>query len=273
MHNFSSRYLPLALAAALSFATVAQAQNNGPRPEQIRIAFVGDSMADGLWQGVTRHIAKNTCLKALIDTERFGKNGTGLTRLDKFNWPREVLSIGNSYKPQLYVIAMGLNDRNPIRDPDGKSAQIYSKEWPEVYSDKVEKMLKSTSDMKASVLWIGIPALRDVKADQEARDKNALYSAVIEKKNDPSLRYVEPWRIKPAPEETFSTYGPDEKGILIALRSPDGSHFTPAGYDIVGAYLYPKIVESLRQRGVDLDKLCPATGDANPTTKTNEKSN
>jgi hypothetical protein len=127
--------------------------------------------------------------------------------------------------------------------------------------------------MKANVLWLGIPALRDVKADQEARDKNVLYSDVIEKKSDPSVRYVEPWRIKPAPEETFSTYGPDDKGMLIALRTSDGSHFTPAGYDIVGAYLYPKIVESLRQRGVDLDKLCPATNEANPGTKSEPKSN
>jgi hypothetical protein len=273
MRILSSRYLPPVFAAALSFAVVAQAQNNGPRPEQIRIAFVGDSMADGLWQGVTRHIAKNACLKALIDTERFGKNGTGLTRLDKFNWPREVLGISNSYRPQLYIISVGLNDRNPIRDPDGKGAQIYSKEWPEVYSEKIAKMLKSTSDMKANVLWLGIPALRDAKADQEAREKNALYAAVIEKKNDPSIRYVEPWRIKPAPEEMFSTYGPDEKGMLIALRTSDGSHFTPAGYDIVGAYLYPKIVESLRQRGVDLDKLCPATVDTNPGSKSELKSN
>lgn len=270
MRDFTTRYLPVIFAAGLSFAVFAQAQN-APKPEHIRIAFVGDSMADGLWQGVTRHIARNACLKAIVETERFGKNGTGLTRLDRFNWPREVVAISNRYKPQLYVISMGLNDRNPIYDPGGRNAQIYSKEWPEVYREKIGKMLKAASDMKASVIWLGIPALRDPKANQEAKEKNAHYAAVIAEKNDPAIRYVEPWRIKPAPEESFSTYGPDEKGMLIALRTSDGSHFTPAGYDLVGAYLYPKIAESLKQRGVDLEKLCPAG--ENPAGKSDLKSN
>ncbi len=239
------------------------------KPEQIRIAFVGDSMADGLWQGVTRHIARNSCLKERIDTERFGRNGTGLTRLDKFHWPRELLGIGSRYRPDLVVITVGLNDRNPIYDPDGGNAQIYSKEWPETYREKISKMLKSATAMKANVLWVGIPVLRDEKPDQEAKEKNGHYAAVIGALNNPSVRYVEPWRLKREGEDTFSTYGPDEKGALIALRASDGTHFTPAGYDMVGSYLYPKIVESLRQRGVDLDKLCPAKAEVKDETKSN----
>jgi hypothetical protein len=267
MRFFQSRQFPVLFAAVMAFAVVAQAQNS-PKQEQIKIAFVGDSMADGLWQGVTRHIAKNSCLKALIDTQRFGQNGTGLTRLDKFNWPRELLSIDKRYKAQLYVVSVGLNDRNPIHDPDGKDAQYNSKEWPDVYRDKIEKMLKSATSMKANVVWLGIPSLRDSGADKEAKEKNTLYAETIKALNDASVRYVEPWRIKPEGEDPFSTYGPGEDGKLIALRTADGSHFTAAGYDLVGAYLYPKIAESLRQRGVDLDKLCPAKNEANPDTKT-----
>src|SRR5262245_16028797 len=153
MRFLQSRQFPVLFAAALSLAVVANAQQ---KQEQIKIAFVGDSMADGLWQGVTRHIAKNACLKALIDTERFGKNGTGLTRLDKFNWPRELLAIDRRYKAQLYIVSVGLNDRNPIYDPDGKNAQIYSKEWSDVYSGIVTRMIKNASGMKANVVWVGI---------------------------------------------------------------------------------------------------------------------
>jgi hypothetical protein len=272
MRFLKSRQFPVLFAAVVAFAVVAHAQN-APKQEQVKIAFVGDSMADGLWQGVTRHIAKNSCLKALIDTERFGKNGTGLTRLDKFNWPRELLAIDKRFKAQVYVISVGLNDRNPILDPDGKDAQYNSKEWPEVYRDKIDKMLKSATGMKASVVWLGIPSLRDAGADKEAREKNALYAEAIRALNDPSVRYVDPWRIKSEGNDAFSTYGPGEDGKLIALRTADGSHFTPAGYDIVGAYLYPKIVESLRQRGVDVEKLCPAKSEANSDTKAGVKPN
>lgn len=272
MRLFHSRQFPVLFAVAMAFVVVAQAQNT-PKPEPIRIAFVGDSMADGLWQGVTRYIQRDPCRKALIDTRTFAKNGTGLTRLDKFNWPRELLAIDQRYKAQLYVISMGLNDRNPIYDPDGRNAQFNAKEWPEVYREKIDKLLQSAISMKASVVWLGIPSLRDPAADKEAKEKNALYAAAIAALNDPSIRYVEPWRIRPEGDDPFATYGPGENGTLIALRTADGSHFTPAGYDLLGAYLYPKIVESLRQRGIDLDKLCPAKDEANPGTKSDVKSN
>jgi hypothetical protein len=272
MRVFRSKQFPVLFAAVISLAVTAHAQiAPTPKQEPIRIAFVGDSMADGLRQGVARTIAKNSCLKSLIDTERFGKNGTGLTRLDKFNWPRELLAIGKRYKADIYVISVGLNDRNPIHDPDGRNAQYNSREWPEVYRDKIDKMLKSATGMKAGVVWLGIPSLRDSNADKEAKQKNALYAAAIVGLNDPSVRYIEPWRIKTDGEDPFSTYGPGEDGNLIALRTPDGSHFTPAGYDLLGAYLYPKIVETLRQRGIDIDKLCPAKSEANPDTKSGVK--
>lgn len=270
MRFIQSKQFPVIFAAVFSLAVVAQAQN-AQKPEPVRIAFVGDSMADGLWQGVTRVIAKNACLKPLIDTQRFGQNGTGLTRLDKFNWPREVLSIGKRYKADIYVVSMGLNDRNPIIDPDGRDAQYRSEQWPEVYREKIDKLLKNATSMKASVVWLGIPSLRDAGAEKEAKEKNALYAEAIKALNDPSLLYVEPWRIKPEGDDPFATYGPGEDGKLIALRTADGSHFTPAGYDILGAYLFPKIVESLRQRGVDVEKLCPAKNDANPDTKADAK--
>lgn len=270
MRILQSKQFPFLFAATISLAVIAHAQN-ASKPEPIRIAFVGNSMADGLWQGVTRTIAKNSCLKSLIDTERFGKNGTGLTRLDKFNWPRELLAIDQRYKAKVYVVSVGLNDRNPVHDPDGRDAQYRSKEWPDVYREKIEKMIKSATGMKASVVWLGIPSLRDTASDKEAKEKNELYAAAIKALSDPSVRYVEPWRIKPEGDDPFSTYGPGEDGKLIAVRTADGSHFTPAGYDLLGAYLLPKIVETLRQRGMDVDKLCPAKPDANPDTKAEVK--
>lgn len=270
MRFSSSKILTAIVAATLPLAATAYAQN-APKSEPVRIAFVGDSMADGLWQGVTRTIAKNSCLKAMIETHRFGQNGTGLTRLDKFNWPREVLNIGKRQKVDIYVVSVGLNDRNPIVDPAGKGAQYLSAEWPDAYRDKISTLLNNATSMKASVVWLGIPSLRDSASDKEAKEKNALYAETIKGLNDPSVRYVEPWRIKPEGEDPFATYGPGEDGKLIALRTADGSHFTPAGYDLLGAYLYPKIAESLRQRGVDVEKLCPAKSDANPDTKVDGK--
>ena len=51
-----------------------------------KIAFVGDSTADGLWGGVTRLVPHDSCLKGNVELGRFAKNSTGLTRPDRFDW-------------------------------------------------------------------------------------------------------------------------------------------------------------------------------------------
>jgi hypothetical protein len=42
----------------------------------------------------------------------------------------------------------------------------------------------------------------------------------------------------------------------VQIRSTDGEHFTVAGEDLVGAYLYPKIVAAFEQMGLRLDRAC-----------------
>ena len=48
----------------------------------VHIAFVGDSMADGLWGALFRRLGKDKCLADKVKLLRRAKNGTGLTRLD-----------------------------------------------------------------------------------------------------------------------------------------------------------------------------------------------
>ena len=47
-------------------------------PRRCIIAFVGDSMADGLWGAMFRRLGKDKCLAERIKLIRKAKNGTGL---------------------------------------------------------------------------------------------------------------------------------------------------------------------------------------------------
>jgi hypothetical protein len=70
------------------------------------------------------------------------------------------------------------------------------------------------------------------------------------------MQYHEPWRLKPTGSDTFASYGPDRGGRMVQIRTGDGEHFTVAGEDIVGGYLYPKIVTALAQMGTQLERAC-----------------
>src|SRR5579875_608129 len=69
----------------------------------LHIAFVGDSMADGLWGAMFRRLGKDKCLSEKVKLIRKAKNGTGLTRLDQFNWVDEVAKIVEEAHPDLFV--------------------------------------------------------------------------------------------------------------------------------------------------------------------------
>jgi hypothetical protein len=43
---------------------------------------------------------------------------------------------------------------------------------------------------------------------------------------------------------------------MVQIRTSDGEHFTVAGEDLIGAYLYPKIVAAFEQMGRPLERGC-----------------
>jgi len=223
----------------------------------IRIACVGDSMIDGIWGGLLRSVSKDPCLKPRIRLGRYGENGTGLTRSDKYDWADEVSTLIGEFQPHLVVVSLGLNDRQGVVGPAGKPRTEYgSAGWAQAYNEAVLRFLRNASEATAGVLWIGIPAMRDKVTEIDAKEKNRLYAKAIETLASPKVCFVEPWRANGADDDVFQAYGLDETGTRIQVRSPDGIHFTAAGYDMVAAYLLPRIVAHLRASKIEIESPC-----------------
>jgi uncharacterized protein len=239
-------------ALALSLGAVRAAQSQG---EKVKVAFVGDSTADGMWGGLTGLVPHEACLKGNIELGRFAKNSTGLTRPDKFNWVDEVKRIGESFKPQLFVMSLGLNDRQSVVE-HGKVTLDNSPDYPAKYKERVTAVLKSAAESKASLLWIGLPAMREAAPDRDAREKNKYFAEAIAEFADSSMQYVEPWRLNPSGEDKFASFGPDQKGRMIQIRASDGEHFSPAGDLLVAAYLLPRMVATLAKGGAKPGEAC-----------------
>jgi hypothetical protein len=120
----------------------------------------------------------------------------------------------------------------------------------------VTAVLKSASASRSSLLWVGLPAMRDAAADRDARAKNRFFAEAIAEFGDSTLQYVPPWRLSPTGEDKFASYGPDQNGKIIQIRASDGVHFTPAGDMLAAAYLLPKITAILLSRGAKLGDAC-----------------
>ncbi len=262
---FSVRVLSgLCRTVALGAALLAPARSMAQGPAQqtgngeIRIAFAGDSMADGIWGGLVRATSNDTCLKGHFTLGRFGENGTGLTRADKFNWAEETKKIIASFSPALVIVSFGLNDRQGVVEPDRVTrVELGGAEWPRRYSSHITSVLAEASVGKAGLLWVGLPVLRDKVSQTDAQEKNRLYLENVQNFNSPKVRFVEPWRLAPEGDDVFKPFGPGPSGETVALRSTDGIHFTSAGYDSVAAYLLPRIIAHLEGQQVTTPHPCP----------------
>jgi hypothetical protein len=195
-----------------------------------RIAFVGDSMSDGYWEGLTQVVERNPCLRSHLELGRFIKNSSGLVRTSYIDWAAELVRIGARYKPQLFVMSVGAND---VGYNDDK------------YRSRIIAVLESAAATRVPLLWIGLPAMRATERDRDAGEKNKLFEEVITARTGANAQYVESWKLNKSGADKFASYGPDEKGRIVQIRSADGAHFTFAGNVLTAVYLLPKIVATL----------------------------
>jgi uncharacterized protein len=221
---------------------------------EIRIAFIGDSMSDGYWGGVVRATAKENCQKFAFG--RYGENGSGLTRQDKFNWVEEAKSVVADFHPDLVVVSLGLNDVQSIVDANRIRTSFGSPAWSKKYREMVTTLLESLSTVPAGILWIGNPILRDSPANSAAQERNNIVAEAIGIFGPPA-RYVKPWQLYESGEDTFQAYGPDASGSRVQLRASDGVHFTTIGYDVVAAYLLPIFIDQLQKNEFEVVFPCP----------------
>ncbi len=216
-------------------------------------------MADGLWGAMFRRLGKDKCLADKVKLIRRAKNGTGLTRLDQYNWVDEVAAIAADPGADLFVGSFGVNDRQSIVDVDKKRTEYGGPEFDGRYEGIVEDVVNSALSHGSSFLVMGLPVMLDPAANSDAAAKNKLFEAAVAQIASPRAAYIPPWTSQPAPD-VYKPFLPNAKQTMVQARAPDGVHFTTAGYDMVMDAFYPSIMNSLKQRGRDVAAECEQMG-------------
>ena len=255
-HRFVSWVLATAGAVAFGLAMAAAPEPAAAGPsESIHIAFVGDSMADGLWGAMFRRLGKDKCLSDKLKLIRRATNGTGLTRLDQHNWIDEVGSLVDEAAPDLFVGSFGINDRQPIVEADRTRTDFGGAAFETKYQSIAEQLLQRGIAKGSSFLLVGLPVMMDAEANADAKVKNRLFEAAVANVGSPLVSYAQPWTSQPGADE-YKPYLPNAHGQLVQVRATDGIHFTTYGYDLVMDAIYPAILARLKQRGRDLAAEC-----------------
>ena len=244
------------LALSLPGFLPLQAGHAAPAGTKVRIAFVGDSLVQNYHAGVRRLVATDPCLKASLDLGNYGHPATGLSRADHFNWQDEIRRIGSSYRPNLMVVSVGMNDRQGIIDPNGVITQRGTSGWENAYRQQIADFLRGATASKAIILFVGLPVMRERGFNNEMMANNRLYAEAVARVNAPNVRYVEPWRLNPDGPDVFASRAPGRNGKSVQIRQTDGMHPTSAGENLIAQYLLPKILAALTEAGYKLEQ-CP----------------
>lgn len=219
------------------------------------IAFVGDSMSDGIWGAFFRMTGAGHCSPDELTLIRDARNGTGLARPDHFDWTGELDALVSKSAPTLVFASIGLNDAQDLVMPDKTKFRLGTEGWLAQYKRNVADFYEHAGKGGAPVVIMGLPNLRDDGAEKHAELVNGIYHDVAASERGVSVTYIAPWRMT-NDDGTFASFGKNLNGQTVQIRAPDGLHFTQAGYDVLAKYLEPTVTQVLAAARVKLSDTC-----------------
>lgn len=240
------------LILSLILAAPARAQS-----QPVTIAIFGDSLAIGLGTALQRWAAARPTAEPVIRIARHGQYGTGLTRYDLFDWQARLEEILRSGRPDIAIILVGANDRQPIYLPDYRALPFDSLEWQKLYSDRAGRFARTLTQAGTAVLWVGLPAMAKPDFDRGMRRIAVLQASGSA---GPCVDHLSLLPLTLEANGAYTARVLDADGKKRALRTTDGIHFTNYGYDLV--------VQAVIRRLDDMVIRCPEVPAGNESDKT-----
>ena len=213
--------------------------------EPVRIAVLGDSLADGLWGSFYRAFAD--C--ASVDVLRRSTVSDGLAGNDAEDWLGRLEGDGPL---DLVVVQIGANDIINIRE--GRERYIAgTPEWDVAYAARAEALAAGLQGVAGEVIWMGLPIVGRAQYEDSYRNISALQAEAVTKAG---VRFVD--------THTPTTFGQgafvmsaEVDGAVRQIRASDQVHFTELGYDVVAGLIRADVAQifQARSRAVAIDAL------------------
>jgi uncharacterized protein len=197
------------------------------RSNKLRVAVIGDSLSQGLGPAIERGLNPS-----VVRVLSLGRQSTGLSREDYFNWEAGMRQIVEQFRPDLVFVMLGSNDAQAQISRDGTSIPVGSAQWVEGYRERAANLLGEATRAGTYVVWVGIPIVEERQRWDFYRRVNDIYRDTASV--DPFGTYVDTWTAFEGRDGGYTAFVRNERGDLVEVRASDGVHFTPSGYTFLG---------------------------------------
>jgi uncharacterized protein len=225
-------YLFICISAAAWFALSQSVARSEVAAQNIGV--YGDSLSDGVWSGLYPIVKHHPGDKLF----RHSKVGASLAAPDFATWIQEFAASLDREQITAVVVMFGANDERGIRDDKHKGYVFESKGWQRVYVSRIDAIYSELEKRKLTVVWVGLPVMRNKDVNAGAVFLNGLYAAEAAKFDG---QFVPLGDTFVDSNGQFAAYLPDKKGHLREVRINDGVHFTSYGYGLIAEKVYPTI--------------------------------
>jgi hypothetical protein len=208
------------------------------KDQPINFVIMGDSLANGLHQGLTRLNKENET----VNFVKKSKVNTGFVRVDRYDWNKAAVKLAKTNDYQAAVVLIGLNDLQSFREK-GKAYHYKTEGWVERYRERTERMMRDLKEAGLAVYWVSIPIVTPKHYQDDYRYLNTFYKEAAEKIG---VRYVDTWAPLAGKNGEYSPFWKDAEGKQVEIRRRDGVHFTTNGYLIFAGIVNDIITNDLK---------------------------
>lgn len=194
-----------------------------------RIGVFGDSFGDGLWAALYNQLPRREAFQVL----RFSQQATGFTRYRQTNLEERLAEQLAEGPVDVAVISFGANDTQGLW-VNGKAAALLSPAWQDEVGARVTRYVEALKAQGASVVWIGLPVMRDAAYDRQVMGLNRFFARLMA---DLDVPFIDTRDLAAGAEGTYVTHLEDEAGNRFLARAGDGIHMSGKGYQRLTAAL------------------------------------
>jgi len=193
---------------------------------KLRVAVIGDSLSQGLGPAIERWMNPS-----VVRVLPLGRQSTGLSREDYFNWEAGMRQIVEEFRPDLVFVLLGSNDAQAQISRDGTAIPVGSVQWLEGYRERAASLLGEATRAGTHVVWVGIPIVKERQRWDFYRRVNDIYRDTASA--DPFGTFVDAWTPFEGRDGGYTAFVRNDRGDLVEVRASDGVHFTQTGYSFL----------------------------------------
>lgn len=217
--------------------------------DRIRVGVFGDSFGDGVWSALYRLLPA----KAGFQVDKYSQQSTGFTRYRRLDLEQHDDQQIDGQPLDIAVIAFGANDAQGVCD-GGHCGALMGAFWQRVIGARVTSYVAMLRRHGASVYWVGLPVMRDVGFDADARAMNEYYRALMMQLDVPFID------IRPLTADEsghYEAYFVDQDGTPKLFRAGDGIHMSMNGYIHITRALAGRIRASIAVAKSEQERAAP----------------